>query len=210
MRTNDPVSHFELLAIDKQHPRRQEVEHYIATRYADAFNAQITEFMPTFMAIVDQHQQLLSVCGYRVASEGPLFLEQYLHQPADILMTAHCRKPIIRHQLVEFGQLASFSPGMSPLHFMLMARYLADNGFEWCIFTATDPLYAMMCRLGLELTVLSDANPDCIPDAEATWGTYYHHRPRISAGNLAAGLNKLSERFARQWEHPRHQQERKL
>ena len=90
MKTVYPVSHYELLEIDGQHPRRQEVEQYIATRYAGAFNARISEFMPTFMAIVDHRQQLLSVCGYRIASQEALFLEQYLSQPADTLMAAHC------------------------------------------------------------------------------------------------------------------------
>ncbi|MGF1885943.1 thermostable hemolysin [Photobacterium profundum] len=197
MNTNDLNTHTNLLIIDKQHAYRQDVEQYVSTRYNDAFNAKIIEFMPTFMAIYDDRQVLLSVCGFRVANQEPLFLEQYLSQPADELMTTAFDQKIDRSKLIEFGQLASFSHGMSPLHFMLMTQKLVDSGFEWCIFTATDPLYVMMCRLGLQLHVLSDANPDVIPDAESTWGTYYHHQPRVSVVNLPLGLKQLTARFSR-------------
>lgn len=197
MNTNYLNTYTNLLIIDKQHPYRQDVEQYVSTRYKDAFNAKIIEFMPTFMAIYDDQQVLHSVCGFRVASQESLFLEQYLSQPADALMAIAFDQKIDRSKLIEFGQLASFSHGMSPLHFMLMTQKLVDSGFEWCIFTATDPLYVMMCRLGLQLHVLSDANPNVIPDAESTWGTYYHHQPRVSVVNLPLGLKQLTARFSR-------------
>ena len=66
-------------------------------------------------------------------------------------------QPIQRANLIEFGQLASFSKGISPLHFLFIAKHLIEQGFEWCIFTATDPLYAMMVHLGSAPTVLSNA-----------------------------------------------------
>jgi hypothetical protein len=197
MNTNYLNTHANLLIIDKLHPYRQDVEQYVSTRYKDAFNANIIEFMPTFMAIYDDRQVLLSVCGFRVASQEPLYLEQYLSQPADTLMAESLDRNIDRSKLIEFGQLASFSHGMSPLHFLLMTQKLVDSGFEWCIFTATDPLYVMMCRLGLQLHVLSDANPNVISNAESTWGTYYHHQPRVSAVNLPLGLLQLKKRFSR-------------
>jgi hypothetical protein len=185
-----------LLSINEQHPLRGEVEQYVATRYAHAFNASITEFMPTFMAIY-QSGQLLSVCGYRVASQSQLFLEQYLQQPADIIMSTEFGESINRNKLIEFGQLASFSRGMSPLHFMLMTQHLVDLGFEWCIFTATDPLYVMMCRLGLHPHMLANADHEHIANAQSNWGTYYHKQPCVSAGNLRLGLSQLTKRFDR-------------
>jgi len=57
---------------------------------------------------------------------------------------------IQRSNLIEFGHLASFTKGTSPTHFYLMAEMLVSMGFEWCIFTATDPLHALMTRMGLE------------------------------------------------------------
>ncbi|NAW85865.1 thermostable hemolysin [Photobacterium halotolerans] len=183
-----------LVHIDKDHPFREKTESYVASRYASAFHARIHTFMPDFLALVDDQNQLLSVCGYQSADAGPLFLEQYLDQPADLLMSEKLGVSVSRGELIEFGQLAAFSKGMSSLHFTLIARYLVNLGYHWCIFTATGPLQAMMRRLGLTPHRLADASPDRIPNADQIWGTYYCHQPRISGGNLAAGLQTLIQR----------------
>lgn len=183
-----------LVHIDKDHPFREKTESYVASRYASAFHARINTFMPDFLALVDNQNHLLSVCGFQSAAAGPLFLEQYLDLPADLLMSERLGLPVSRYELIEFGQLAAFSKGMSSLHFTLIARYLVNLGYHWCIFTATGPLQAMMRRLGLTPHILADASADRIPDAEKTWGTYYCHQPRISGGNLAAGLQTLIQR----------------
>ncbi|MEH6451994.1 MAG: thermostable hemolysin [Psychromonas sp.] len=184
-----------LKVVHCSHPLRKEVEHYVASRYALAFDAHITEFMPTFLCVYSEEEGLLSVCGYRIASQEPLFLEQYLPLPADKIMEKQFSQTIKRSNLIEFGQLASFSKGISPLHFLLIAKYLIEEGFEWCIFTATDPLFAMMAHLGLAPTALSSADESHIPNAQATWGTYYHTSPRVSAGNLKVGLSQLTNRY---------------
>ena len=192
-----------LKVVHQSHPLRHEVEQYVASRYKLAFNADITEFMPQFLCIYSHHK-LLSVCGYRVASQAPLFLEQYLPETAEAMMAKQFSTTIKRSNLIEFGQLASFSKGISPLHFLLIAKHLVEEGFEWGIFTATDPLYAMMVHLGLTPTILSQASENDISKTQTSWGTYYHNAPRVSAGNLKVGLNqlinlyeKLSERQSR-------------
>ncbi|ABM02794.1 thermostable hemolysin [Psychromonas ingrahamii 37] len=184
-----------LKVINKSHPLRQKVEQYVASRYLLAFDAHITEFMPTFLGVYSEKNELLSVCGYRIASQEPLFLEQYLTKPAEQIMSGQFSQPIVRSTLIEFGQLASFSKGISPWHFLLMAKHLIEQGFEWCIFTATDPLYVMMVHLGLKPAVLGNADQQNINNAQTTWGTYYHTQPRVSAGNLKAGLAQLIQRY---------------
>lgn len=183
-----------LKVINKSHPLRQSVEQYVASRYLQAFDAHITEFMPTFLGVYSEQNELLSVCGYRIASQEPLFLEQYLTLPAEQTMSRQFSQTIGRATLIEFGQLASFSKGISPWHFLLMANHLIEQGFEWCIFTATDPLYAMMVHLGLKPSVLGNADQLSITNTQTTWGTYYHTQPRVSAGNLKAGLAQLINR----------------
>lgn len=61
-----------LKIINKSHPLRQAVEQYVASRYLLAFDAHITEFMPTFLGVYSEQNELLSVCGYRIASQEPL------------------------------------------------------------------------------------------------------------------------------------------
>lgn len=180
--------------VEKDHPKRKEVEAYIGERYALAFDAKLNSFMPTFLALLE-HDHIQSLCGFRIASNEALFLEQYLDEPAEVILSNVFSQAIGRESLIEFGQLASFSRGMSPVHFLLMTEKLVASGFEWCIFTATDPLYAMMCRLGLTPTILAEADPNRIADATKIWGNYYQHQPRIVAGNLKQGLAHLQSLF---------------
>lgn len=181
---------FSLELVDLCHPMRNEVEDYIRQRYSLAFDAQLNQFMPLFLALTRENR-IESLCGVRTGETESLFLEQYLDRPAHQIMFELFGQPIDRTKLIEFGQLASFSNGMSPIHFLLMTRELVRQGYEWCIFTATDPLYAMMCRLGLEPVVIMEADPERIPDATITWGQYYRYQPRIMAGNLSLGLAQL-------------------
>ncbi|MEI8633312.1 thermostable hemolysin [Vibrio sp. PP-XX7] len=113
--------------------------------------------MPVFLALL-QDDEIQSVCGYRAAIHEPLFLEQYLDCPADQLISEHFSQPINRESLIEFGQLAAFSKGVSPLHFYLITQRLVELNYEWCICTVTDPLYALMKRLGLKPVVLSEVD----------------------------------------------------
>ena len=149
--------------------------------------------MPAFMVLTVENEMIAS-CGFRVAEDEPLFLEQYLDTDADVLVSQTFNTKIKRSQLIEFGQLSSFTRSTSPLHFLLMVETLVSLGYKWCIFTAIGPLHALMKRLGLYPTLIAEANPNNIPNVEHTWGTYYKHQPRIMAGNLQQGLTLLQAR----------------
>jgi len=182
---------FRLEIVGRRHQKRKEIEAYISQRYFLAFDAHLDAFMPTFMALLEG-EKIRSLCGFRVASEEQLFLEQYLDLNADTLLSHVYDTEVNRSELIEFGQLASFSKGFSALHFLLMTQYLVESGYHWCIFTATDPLSAMMSRLGLETVTLAEADPSRIPNATSIWGNYYQHQPRIIAGNLRQGREHLT------------------
>ncbi len=181
---------FKLDIVSPTHPLWHNVIEHVSLRYQQAFFAELKLFMPAYLTLID-NDSIVSVCGFRIAEQEPLFLEQYLEDEAQNLVSSVFRCEIKRSNLVEFGHLASFAKGMSALHFYLIAQMLVDLGFEWCIFTATDPLHAMMARLGLEPQVIAQADPNKVPDAQSTWGSYYEHQPRVLAGNLVKGLERL-------------------
>lgn len=185
---NDSI---ELELIDSDHPRWAEVTSQVQCRYKQAFDAELHSFMPAFLALL-KDKRITSLCGFRIAQNEPLFLEQYLDQSAEKLLSDIFDKNISRQGLIEFGQLASFAHGFSPLHFTLIAEKLVEFGFEWCIFTATDPLYALMKHMGLNPQIIAEANPNRISSAATIWGNYYQYQPRIMAGNLQQGLNQLN------------------
>ncbi|WPC76167.1 thermostable hemolysin [Vibrio porteresiae] len=180
--------------VDEHHPLRRDVESYVKNRYSVAFDARLQQFMPVFLVLVADGE-IVSACGYRVANIEPLFLEQYLDESAEQAIGRLFDTEVDRAQLIEFGQLASFSKGLSAHHFLQMTRRMVAMGFDWCIFTATDPLYAMMRRLGLQPQVIVEADASRVINAQA-WGTYYHYQPRIMAGDLKQGLQHLEALFS--------------
>ncbi|MDV5168181.1 thermostable hemolysin [Photobacterium rosenbergii] len=191
------LSTFQLKLIGCHHPLRQDVEQHITERYRLAFNANVTDFMPLLLAVFNAQQQLKSACGIRVASTEALFLENYLSAPAEKLIMDTYHQAVERKNLIEIGQLASFSQGSAPMHFLLLTQYLIEQGYEWCIFTATDPLYAMMRRLGLAPMPLIEARAEHITNAPKIWGSYYQHHPRVCCGYLPSAYQQLLGRMDR-------------
>ncbi len=186
----DCADNFTLDIVYPSHPLWNQVIEHVYQRYQHAFFAELKQFMPAYLTLIEG-DEIISVCGFRLAEDEPLFLEQYLTDDAEKLVSNTFNCDVKRSSLVEFGHLASFAKGMSSLHFYLIAQMLVEHGFEWCIFTATDPLHAMMVRLGLEPQVIEYADQNKVPDAQSTWGAYYEHRPRVLAGNLHKGLERL-------------------
>ncbi|PJC86030.1 delta-VPH [Vibrio sp. HA2012] len=194
MKASIDIKKLNLEVIDRQHPLWEQAVSQIQERYRQAFDARLCSYMPIFTALM-QSEHIISLCGYRIAEGETLFLEQYLAKPADVILSETFDTYVLRKSLVEFGQLGSFTKGISYIHFLKMTETLVEQGMEWCIFTATDPLYALMKRLGLSPVVIADADPDKIPHAPEIWGTYYQYQPRVFAGNLKHGLELLSSRL---------------
>ncbi len=180
----------QLNIVDPKHPMWLNVVKHVQQRYQLAFMANVKHSMPAYL-VLNQNSTILSVCGFRAADSGPLYLEQYLERPAEHFVAELFNCSLSRSSLVEFGHLASFTKGLSPLHFYLIAELLIEQGFEWCIFTATDPLHALMKRLGLEPKLIAEASPAKVNDAQQIWGSYYDTQPKVYAGNLNKGLNRL-------------------
>lgn len=189
---NKVINGIEFVLVGEHHPLRENVEHYVRERYALAFDATLLVFMPTFACIFDGDGALLSVCGFRAADSGTLFLEQYLDSPAETVLSQQFGTVIPRGAVIEFGQLASFSRGVSLTLFAHLSQYLVSCGYQWGIFTATGPLQALMHRFGLQPVTLQRADACRVENAASLWGRYYSFLPHVSAGNLVGGATQLS------------------
>lgn len=176
--------------VDAAHPQSNAVRQYVYRRYKRAFNAQLDEFMPVFLTLFET-EKIVSVCGIRAANSDELFLEQYLDESAEVLVRKALGAHVERSQLIEFGQLASFSMGFSKAHFHLMAQMLIEKGYHYCIFTATQPLMALMKRMGLSLNIVHAADDSRVINS-SRWGTYYQYQPQIVVGRLQDGIQVLS------------------
>lgn len=172
---------------DDEH--RLDVEQFIATVYRQHFDARLHQFMPV---LVSRGEDEATYCaaGYRSAAE-PLFLERYLPEPVERMLSRTAGQPVAREHIVEVGQFASQRAGEGRRLMLDLARHLVDAGFRWAVITATAELRRLLRHRGLESLPLGPARRQCLGEGGRLWGSYYRHAPRVLAGDLALNLAQL-------------------
>lgn len=127
----------------------------------------------------------------RIADSGALFLEQYLQQPIERVVSRLAGAPVERRQIVEVGNLAARSGGSARLIIVVMTWLLARRNLDWVVFTGAASLINSFQRLGLNPLLLGDADPQRLGSEQHSWGSYYAGRPQVFAGSIRAGLAHL-------------------
>jgi hypothetical protein len=131
-------------------PRRPEVEAFIRRVFSERFDARVEHFAPVLVSLSDPvNGRILAAAGYRAAEEAPLFLENYLHEPVEQVLSGICGNPVVRDGIVEVGHLASDQPGEGRRLIFLLGQHLADEGAQWVVSTLTDALRQLFVRLGI-------------------------------------------------------------
>jgi hypothetical protein len=180
---------------------RAELEAFIAARYAEAYGAQLREFMPRLFGLRTAEGVLIAAFGLRGAQSGassePLFLEQYLDAPIEAVAAASAQRIVPRASIVEIGNVAGRHPGALRLLIALLARELTEQGFRYVAFTTHTGLINGFSRLRLPLWTIADARLDRLPASEwSSWGRYYEHAPKVLLGDIVAGFEQLSDQLA--------------
>lgn len=170
----------------------EEVQRFIADRFAQAYDAQIRHFLPHLLALVSAAGERMAACGLRAAASEALFLERYLDQSVEQAIAARELRLIRREQIVEIGNLAGIHAGALRLMIPMLTAYLYRQGFSWVVFTGSPRLGNAFSRLGLPLQGLAPARLDSLPEDErADWGRYYEARPQVLYGDIALGYEQL-------------------
>jgi hypothetical protein len=177
------------------HSGRPEAERFIQQCYQRAYGAEIRDFLPVLLGLYDADDQLLATLGFQLASEGPLFLEQYLDQPIDLLLHRQIKKTVQRHQIVEIGNLAAMHPGGAQWLFLVFNAYLHAADYQWAAATLVPTLINGFHKLGMSPLTLAQANPGRLHQGTTDWGSYYSHQPKVMAGHIAAGFEQLNARL---------------
>jgi hypothetical protein len=107
---------------------RAEVEGFIHAVFKRAHSAEITQFMPQLVALRDQNGVLMAAFGWKKASEGPLFLEQYLDEPIESLISNTLHKNISRSQITKIGNLAVANPRNAGILIAHVIQHSLDMG----------------------------------------------------------------------------------
>lgn len=180
------LSRFQLPAFAMHHPgteQRAAVEQYISARFAQAYQATLSHFLPMLLSL-GSHNRYCAAVGLANAADGPLFAESYLDQPIEALIGTATGTTVRRDQILEIGNLVSTWKGSGMLLFVLLSELIERLGFPWVIFTATPEVERLLAKLHYAPVVLADALPSRSPDGGAQWGSYYDRRPRVMFGDV--------------------------
>jgi len=171
--------------------RRPAFEAYIQQRFRKAHGADIRHFMPELFGLNNASGELCAVAGVRLANTEELFLERYLDEPIDPLISAAANQTVDRTGIVEVGNLAASDTGSARLSIIAITYLLAMGGLEWVAFTGNIGLVNSFHRLGLKPLTLCAADPARLGDDRHSWGSYYDSKPWVHVGNIRAGFIHL-------------------
>ncbi|QLL10728.1 thermostable hemolysin [Pseudomonas chlororaphis] len=173
-------------------PQRPLFEAFIQRRFRKAHGADIRHFMPQLFGMRNiASGELCAVAGVRLASHEQLFLERYLDDPIEPLISAAADRAVDRAGIVEVGNLAASDTGSARLSIIAMTYLLAMGDLEWVAFTGNIGLVNSFHRLGLKPVTLCAADPQRLGDERHSWGSYYESKPWVHVGNIRAGFIHL-------------------
>ncbi|MET0778314.1 MAG: thermostable hemolysin [Pseudomonas mandelii] len=166
-------------------------EAFIQQRFRKAHGADIRHFMPELFGVSDAAGTLCAVAGVRMANAESLFLERYLDESIEPLISAAADRPVDRAGIVEVGNLAASDTGSARMSIIAITYLLAMGGLEWVAFTGNIGLVNSFHRLGLKPVTLCAADPERLGDERQHWGSYYESKPWVHVGNIRAGFIHL-------------------
>lgn len=168
---------------------RRALQNFIHQRYAEAYQADVSHFLPLLLASVTG-SDIQGVLGLRPGSAGRFFVEQYLADPIELAITTVTGQTVDRTRVIETGNLASIKGGSQRL-FIVLTELLWQAGFDWVCFTATPQVASLLQRLGFAPEVLASADPACLSDSGRSWGSYYRNKPSVLVGDVTKARHTL-------------------
>jgi len=168
------------------HSDREQAEAFIRDVFAREYGACVQSFMPHLIRLrYDQTGEYYSVAGYKEATSGSLFVEQYLRQSVDYELSHKIGQTVGRNLIVEVGNLAEAGPGGGRDAIIALVSFLFGAGYQWGVVTAVPKLANGFRRLGLKYVDLGVADPQKLSaEQRVAWGSYYDHKPMIRAADL--------------------------
>jgi len=182
------------LLLVSRHENKEMVRRFAEARFKAAYNADVNDFLPHMLALLDNQLAVQASVGYQSAESHSLYLEHYLDQPIEDAIAARLNidKPR-RSEILEVGNLASLSPGATRRLILNLACHFQKQGYKWLVITATSHVKNSFEKLniGLDLHKVCKADASAVVDTNSNWGSYYEHNPEVYIGDIDAGINVL-------------------
>lgn len=170
------------IEVNTTHSDREEVEAFITKVFFQAYGANIKNFMPLLIALRDVNHHLVATFGMRKAKNTPLFLEQYLDDPIEKVISNSLNQTVLRTDVTEIGNLAVMNPRNSGILIAHVIQHSIEAGVHWCVATAHHTLQNGLIKGGVDVFPLHAVNPNRLPaDELADWGSYYDNQPQVIA-----------------------------
>ena len=173
-------------------PQRAAAEAFIRARFQDTYDADVCVFHPCLLGVTRGDNTITSVIGFRPASSGQFFLENYLDGSAERLLSEATGETVLRTQVVEVGNLAS-NDTESFRFLMIGLITLLDRLPEtrWMVCTVGEKLIRLLRRTRFFPIVINDATAERLSPEDGKWGSYYRHARSVVAGNVGYGMREL-------------------
>jgi hypothetical protein len=165
--------------------QRASIEAFIAERFRRVYGAQVSHFCAHLLGFRDAQGRWHAAAGYTPATAGALFLEQYLDQPVEDVLSRAAGERVPREHIVEVGNLAAVPPGFARSFVPELGRHLLAREYRWVVFTATREVRNLLRRLCFHAYKLAPASRMRLPGGASAWGSYYAHAPQVMAGCIA-------------------------
>jgi Thermostable hemolysin len=161
---------------------RAEVEQFISGIFYQSCGAKVRFFLPVLMSLRDLDGKLIAACGIRSAGTERLFLENYMGQPVEQVLSERLGSPVARSDIVEIGNYSVAEMGMSRLLISAIFDQLHATSKQWAVFTAIQLVRNALIKQNIFPRVLCDADIKRLPpEAQSEWGSYYEQNPQVMA-----------------------------
>jgi len=170
---------------------RAGIERDILSAYEQNFGAHFSHFMPELISAARPGKEAHLRFGICAASKHPLYLENYLAEPVEMLLSKAVCSRVERHSIAEIGNLSLSHTDNLQQDLMAIAAYCQQQGYRYVVCTATRVLRMLFLRVGMKPVHLGNAEQHDAPADGSHWGSYYESRPQIIGGNILLALQHL-------------------
>jgi len=156
-----------------------DVELFVEQMYKKIYNATIYSHYSNFIGITNNNK-IVSVLGFRYAKNKRLFLEQYLTQPIELLLSNKLKiSTINREHIIEIGSFVSQDSFATLLMLEQLIIYLKKQNIHYVCVTVTKHLERYFKIMGIKGIRMSAAKYNNLHTNINDWGNYYEHKPNV-------------------------------
>ncbi|PCI66017.1 MAG: hypothetical protein COB38_10500 [Gammaproteobacteria bacterium] len=173
---------------------RNNVENFIWNGFDRYYGANIKNFLPNLISI-RQKGEIQSTLGLKIASEGPIFIEQYLKKSIELFFQ---KENVTRKQIGEVGNLFGTNKTFTRQLFIIAALVASKAGISKLVFCATPQIKMILRNLCMSVFYIAEADPNKLGQESNHWGSYYDTSPELIAIDIdqAIYLIERSERYS--------------